>query len=83
MNCNKCNKELRVYVPMHREANTWGYVYEHRVVAEKILERDLLLGEIVHHKNGKRWDNRPENLEVMNKSDHAKLHGQREEDLDI
>jgi len=82
----KLDKKLgyvRIYVPMHHEANSWGYVYEHRIVAEQILNRSLLPNEIVHHKNGKRWDNRPENLEVMLKSDHAKLHGQREEDLNI
>lgn len=82
----KLDKKLgyvRIYVPMHHEANSWGYVYEHRIVAEQILNRHLLPDEIVHHKNGKRWDNRIENLEVMNKSDHAKLHGQRESDLNI
>lgn len=74
---------VRVYVPMHPEANTWGYAYEHRVVAEQIVGRRLFSNEIVHHKNGKRWDNRPENLEIMDKNNHAKLHGQREEDKDI
>ena len=66
---------------MHPEANTWGYVYEHRIIAEQMIRRRLKKDEIVHHKNGKRWDNRIENLEVMDKVEHAKLKGQRIEDL--
>jgi hypothetical protein len=72
---------VRVYAPMHREANSWGYVYEHRLIAEEMIGRSLNKDEVVHHKNGKRWDNRKENLEVMGKREHAKLSGQREEDL--
>jgi hypothetical protein len=61
----------------------YGYVYEHRLVMEEILGRRLRRDEHVHHRNGKRWDNRPENLEVMTASEHARLGGQRPEDLVI
>lgn len=46
----------------------------HRVVAERMLNRPLEPGEIVHHKDGNKWNNEESNLEVMTQSEHARIH---------
>lgn len=48
----------------------------HRVAAECLLGRQLLQGEVVHHIDGNRLNNTPENLLVMNRHDHSSLHAQ-------
>lgn len=53
-------------------------ILEHRQVMEKILGRPLEAFETVHHRNGRRADNRPANLELWTK---PQPYGQRPEDL--
>lgn len=69
----------KVLAPGHPTvSNKNRYVFEHRLVMEKLLGRYLRAGETVHHKNGVKDDNRPENLELWT-SNHPK--GQRVSDI--
>jgi len=44
---------------------------EHRMIFEKYLDRKLEKGEIIHHRNGKKQDNRIENLQLLTTRTHS------------
>lgn len=71
----KCNGYIYVKYKNHPNATKKGYIKEHRLVMEKYIGRYLKKGEIVHHINGIRDDNRIENLKLFNnQSEHYTNH---------
>lgn len=59
----------------HPRANKNNYVWEHVLIAEKVLGRFLPAGAVVHHVNGIQSDNRNSNLLICeNNAYHMFLH---------
>lgn len=58
----------------HPGADSHGYVREHRLILESKIARYLEPGEVAHHRNHDKLDNRPENLELMRLGEHTSHH---------
>lgn len=75
---------IAIYFPDHPKSNKEKYIMEHDLIMECYIGRWLKEEEIVHHINHKRDDNRIENLKLMTKKEHARLHmleRKRKEDI--
>lgn len=58
----------------HPLASKLGKVYHHRHVASLKEGRGLTSDEQVHHSDGDKTNNDPDNLEVLSATEHGKLH---------
>lgn len=67
----------------HHLADVRGYAYEHRVIAEKILGRQLVGNEMVHHKDGDKRNNSPANLTIVNGNAGHLVHHRKRTDTQL
>ncbi|QDH93760.1 HNH endonuclease [Corynebacterium phage StAB] len=87
LNPTRMTPEVRAKIRAARLGTGEGKTYaklhgrhEHRVVAEGKIGRPLRPGEIVHHVDGDKRNNHPDNLQVMTQAEHIAIH-QRQGDL--
>ena len=67
----KCLPKFRI---SHRGYKFWGTKREHTILAEQEIGRKLFPNEVVHHLDFNKLNNSLNNLVVLTRSEHSKLH---------
>ena len=67
----------------HPLADPNGYAYEHILVWVSAGNQRPAKGEVLHHINEEKTDNRIENLRLMSKADHSQMHGGAISDAEV
>jgi hypothetical protein len=60
-----------------KDPRTGQWVLTHRRVAEKLVGGKIYPGREVHHIDGDKNNNRPENLTIVSKEQHRRIHGKK------
>ena len=82
---HRTGRKIRIILcPKHPSADSNGYVSEHRLVMEKLLRRNLLKEEVIHHIDGNPLNNDPDNLMLFPNNQvhlayHRKIRGKKNE----
>ena len=79
-NAEVARRSVHLRAARQRGTGNKGYIklygrHMHRFVAEEKLGRSLKAGEIVHHIDGNKHNNHPDNLAVMTQREHMIVHG--------
>lgn len=66
------SKQTRGYIFV--DIGKYSRILEHRKIMAELIGRPLTSREVVHHKDGNTSNNAIENLELMNRDEHTRLH---------